>query len=71
MSGGVPRKSATVQHLLTEVSIFVRRFVVLSDDQACAVALWVVHTWALDFGYATPYLNIHSPEPRSGKRSLP
>ena len=34
MSGGVPRKSATVQHLLTEVSIFVRRFVVLTDDQA-------------------------------------
>jgi hypothetical protein len=29
-----------------------------------------VHTWAIDFAYCTPYLDIHSPEKRSGKSRL-
>ena len=26
------------------------------------MALWVAHTWAIDFAYCTPYLHIHSTE---------
>jgi hypothetical protein len=56
--------------LLDMVEAQVRRYVVLTKDQACAVSLWVVHTWAIDFAYCTPYLDIHSPEKRSGKTRL-
>ena len=53
--------------LLTEVEGFIRRFVVLSDEQAAAVVLWVAHTHALAAAWATPYLSITSAEMESGK----
>lgn len=56
--------------LLSEVEKFVRRFVVLSPAQSCAVALWVAHTHAIEAAEATPYLGITSPEKRSGKTRL-
>ena len=49
---------------------FLRRFVVLSDEQAVAVALWVAHTHAFDAAYATGYLAITSAEKQSGKTRL-
>jgi len=56
--------------LLDDVMRFVRRFVVLSSEQLVAIALWVVHTHAIDAADATPYLNITSAEKRSGKTRL-
>jgi Protein of unknown function (DUF3631) len=56
--------------LLDDVVRFVRRFVVLSDHQADAVALWISHTHAMDAADATPYLTITSPEKRCGKSRL-
>jgi len=56
--------------LLDATELHLRRYVVLTDDQACAVTLWTAHTWAIDFAYCTPYLDIHSPEKRSGKTRL-
>lgn len=56
--------------VLDAARAFIRRYVVLSDDQADAVALWAAHTWALDAADATPYLAITSPEKRSGKSRL-
>jgi hypothetical protein len=47
-----------------------RRFVVLSEEQADAVALWVLHTHALPAADTTPYLAITSAEKRSGKTTL-
>jgi hypothetical protein len=49
---------------------FVRRFVVMSDHEAVAVALWVFHTHAFDAADYSPYLAITSPEMRSGKTTL-
>jgi len=49
---------------------FVRRFVVLNDAQATAVALWIVHTHAFDAAATTPYLAVTSAEKRSGKTRL-
>jgi hypothetical protein len=34
--------------LLDALEVFVRRYVVLSDEQAPAVVLWIVHTWAIE-----------------------
>lgn len=56
--------------LLTELSDFVRRFVALSRAQADVCALWIAHTHAIEASDFTPYLNITSPLPRSGKTTL-
>ena len=49
---------------------FIRRFVAVSEDQALLIALWIVHTHALDAADTTAYLNIWSAEKRSGKTRL-
>jgi hypothetical protein len=49
---------------------FIRLVVVLTDDQAAAVTLWVVHTHAIAAAIATPYLWISSAEMESGKTRL-
>ena len=38
-----------------------------SRRAALAIALWTLHTWALDGAHATPYLVIQSPTKRAGK----
>jgi hypothetical protein len=57
--------------LLEDVAAFLRRFIVFaSDAQVTAVALWLLHTHAVDAAEVTPYLNVCSPEKRSGKSRL-
>src|SRR5262249_51111638 len=57
--------------LLDDVERLVGRYVVFrSPAQAVAVTLWVAHTHALEAFDVTPYLDIHSPEKRSGKSRL-
>lgn len=53
--------------LLGELVSLVHRFVVMTEAQAVAWALWVAHTHVLDAADETPYLSITSPEKRSGK----
>jgi hypothetical protein len=53
--------------LLADVVLFVRRFVVLDDAQAAAVALWIAHTHTFAAFDCSPYLSVQSPEKRSGK----
>ncbi|ACZ62387.1 MULTISPECIES: DUF3631 domain-containing protein [Dehalococcoides] len=65
-----PPDQADLSSLLDDISIFIRRYVVLSSDQLVAVTLWVVHTYLIDHADTTPYLNIHSAEKRSGKTRL-
>ena len=56
--------------ILDDICTFLRRFVVLSADQACVIALWIAHTHAFQVAETTPYLSITSPEKRSGKTRL-
>jgi Protein of unknown function (DUF3631) len=63
----------SVEHtgpLLDAVRAFVRRYVVLSEAQSCAVALWVLHTHAIEAAQSTPYLSVTSAEKESGKTRL-
>jgi hypothetical protein len=62
-----PRPIPNAAALLDGIAAFVRRYVVLTPDQAAATALWVLHTHAIDAADATGYLHITSPEKRSGK----
>ena len=56
--------------LLDAVEVFIRRYVVVDEAQATALALWVAHTWAIEAAHATPYLFVSSAEPESGKTRL-
>lgn len=57
--------------LLDSAEAFVGRYCVLpGEHERTAVALWVLHTWAIDQAHATPYLLALSPEKRSGKTRL-
>jgi hypothetical protein len=56
--------------LLEVVVKFVRRYVVLTDAQADAIALWVTHTYAFSAADTTPYVAVTSAEKRSGKTRL-
>jgi hypothetical protein len=56
--------------LLGEVARYVRRYVVVTDAQLVAIALWVAHTHAVESAEQTPYLAITSPEKQCGKTRL-
>jgi hypothetical protein len=58
------------QLLLHEVMAFLSRYVICTPEQLLIVALWVLHTHAMDAVEDTPYLAINSPEKRCGKSTL-
>jgi hypothetical protein len=56
--------------LLEELKRAIRRYVVVTEHQLLVLALWVLHTHALDASDRTPYLHIRSATPRCGKSRL-
>lgn len=70
LSGFPEGKDIPGGELLGELVAAVRRFVVLGEHESVAVALWVLHTHAVDAAESTPYLSITSAEKRSGKSLL-
>jgi uncharacterized protein DUF3631/uncharacterized protein DUF3854 len=60
----------TTADVLDAAREFVRRFVILSEHEYDATALWIAHSYAFDAAYATPYLLIVSPAKKSGKTRL-
>jgi putative DNA primase/helicase len=56
--------------LLDELAKTVRRYVVVDDAVADAVALWIVHSHAIDAAMVSPRLAITSPERGCGKTTL-
>ena len=65
-----PPPAIDLAALLDEVDATIRKYIVLTAHEAIAVALWVAHTHAIEAADVTPYLNINSPEKRSGKTRL-
>jgi hypothetical protein len=61
---------STPAWLLNRVRRFVTRYVVLNENAAVAVSLWVVHAWVIAAFEATGYLEIRSPVRRCGKTTL-
>ena len=56
--------------LLEKVITHIRRFVVMTHDQALAVGLWVLLTWAIEAFDCSPYLDVSSPSRECGKTRL-
>src|SRR5262249_49807593 len=56
--------------LLAGIAGAIKRHVVMADDAANMVALWIVHTYLLDSFGISPRLAITSPEKQCGKTTL-
>jgi hypothetical protein len=56
--------------LLFALASTLERYVVLPDGSAVSLALWVVHTYALDAAAISPIIAIVSPTRRCGKSTL-
>jgi hypothetical protein len=56
--------------ILADTRAFIRRYVVLSDDQARIITLWVAHTHAIKAFDCTPYLQVTSATAEAGKTRL-
>jgi putative DNA primase/helicase len=53
--------------LLADVMAQLRRYMVVTDEQAVAITLWVAFAWLHDFAVYSPILVFKSAEPDSGK----
>jgi hypothetical protein len=58
------------EKLVADLEAAIRKHVVLSEHQALAVALWVLHAHALECAEHSPRLHVPSPAPRCGKTTL-
>src|ERR1017187_3883170 len=60
---------ATAQ-LLDAIKSWILTYVVISEEQATILAVWVLHTYVLNASDITPYIHITAPEKESGKSLL-
>jgi Protein of unknown function (DUF3631) len=56
--------------LFDRIYSFVRRYVVITDEQAVCMTLWIAHTYLFESFVSTPYLFVTSPTARAGKTRL-
>jgi hypothetical protein len=56
--------------LLTEIEGVIKKHVVLKDEAAAALAVWVLHTYTFELRDAVAYVAVESPEKRCGKTTL-
>ena len=71
LAKGIDPRRIDGAELLDEIEGFVRRFVVFpSSASPRVIALWTLHSHAIDAADATPYLGIVSPTKRCGKSRL-
>jgi Protein of unknown function (DUF3631)/CHC2 zinc finger len=66
-----PVKPGPLGDLLDAVGDVLRRYVSFQlPEQPLIIALWIIHTWAFEAAYFSPYLHIYSAETSSGKSRL-
>jgi hypothetical protein len=56
--------------LLNQGRAWIRRYIIVSDEQAVVMAAWVLHTYVFDAAETTPYIHITAPERACGKSRL-
>ncbi|HEY6253209.1 MAG TPA: DUF3631 domain-containing protein [Candidatus Angelobacter sp.] len=60
-------KPVDAPELLNQIIAFFRHYLVCNDHQLTMLALWTLHTWCYKSFPSTPYLDVRSPAPQSGK----
>jgi putative DNA primase/helicase len=64
-------ESVDSERLLKAITERIRKYVMLTADQAVVVALWIIFTWVHDKAAVhSPILLVTSPEPNCGKSTL-
>src|SRR4051794_2061350 len=58
------------ESLLDKIVTFLKRYVIVDEPAYVAIALWIIHTHAIDAADTTPYLAALGPEKRCGKTRL-
>jgi putative DNA primase/helicase len=58
------------EKLLDELEATIKRHIVMTGDEAIAVALWIVHCYVHDANRFSPILGVYSPVRRCGKSTL-
>src|ERR1039458_5501864 len=58
------------EELLETCRTWIRRYIVVSDEQTVIMAAWILHTYAFDASETTPYIHITAPEKACGKSRL-
>jgi hypothetical protein len=56
--------------MLGKIAAFIRKYVVVSDEQLFVLTIWILHSWMCRALPNTAYLNIQSPGPGCGKTRL-
>lgn len=56
--------------VLSDTRDFIRKYVVLPDDELVTLTLWVAHTHAISASNCTPYMAVQSKTKRCGKTRL-
>jgi len=56
--------------LLETCRTWIRRYIVVSNEQTVIMASWILHTYAFDASETTPYIHITAPEKACGKSRL-
>src|SRR5665213_3553165 len=71
LSPMTPEDAAVVTaKLLEDCRAFIRRYIVVSEEQAVVMAAWILHTFVFDAAEFTPYIHITAPEKECGKSNL-
>jgi hypothetical protein len=60
----------SARELVEQLAARIKRHVVMSDDAALAVALWIMFAWVHDGAVHSPLLLVSSPEAECGKTTL-
>ncbi len=56
--------------LLRQCRAWIRRYIIVTDEQAIIMAAWTLHTYVFDAAETTPYIHITAPERACGKSRL-
>jgi len=66
-----PEDAARITGELLEMcGAWIRRYIVVSDEQAVIMAAWTLHTYVFNAAETTPYIQITAPERECGKSYL-
>jgi hypothetical protein len=78
--GDMPKPPSTLEefasaindtaYLLDTCRRWIRRYLIVSDEQASVLSVWILHTYTFDAAETTPYIHITAPERECGKSRL-
>ncbi|MBB5328522.1 DUF3631 domain-containing protein [Tunturiibacter gelidoferens] len=66
----IEQSQLSTENLLNKCREWLRKYVMINRAQETVLAVWIVHTWAIEAADYTPYLHITAPEKGCGRSRL-